>query len=249
MLLLAQAGAMLAGPGVFSWARMHEAAWDRCLVGALASLTVWVALTAGILAASGRGVLGALFRGGAVADTALIALVILWLQASLDARASAMPSGWAVAKIYIIWVSMALVAAAGVCLSGRPGPRYVCGMAAGVALLLLCAGPFWTSGWIERTEHTDRVAAWAVRWNPFYGIAAGVNDPLQFIWHQDAPRMYDKITRIGTDVEAPPPRWYDVPWRLAGCMAFLTLLSGLLRLLGALQRGVSRSVPASREGP
>jgi hypothetical protein len=207
-------------------------------------MTVWMALASGILAACARGLLGTLLRGGAVADAALVALAVLWLQASADPEAGTMPSWLAVFKIYLIWVAMALLAIASVSLAATPGYRYSFAAAAGTLLLLLCATPFWTSGWIDRTQQTDLVAARAVQWNPFYGVTAAVNDPLQFIWHQDAPRMYDKITRIGTDVEAPAPRWYDSAWRLGCCFLLTVVVSGALGAIRAARRRVT-PLPAS----
>ncbi len=232
-MLFALGSTLGVGVGSFVLAIRAEAAWDRAFVGSLALLTIWVALAGGLLAASARDVLGSLLRGGAVADSALIALGGIWLLSWRGSQAELLPPAWSILKIYLILVSMVLVGISVPLLARAPALRCALALGGGLVLLVLCATPFWTGGWIENTDDTDAVATWAIRWNPMYSISAAINDPVQFIWHQDAPRMYDKITRLGTDIHAPPPNWYDACWRLGA-------LSAGIFLLGALTGGVRK---------
>jgi hypothetical protein len=212
-MVVAAGGALLAGPGLYVLALRAGANPRSALIGALAGLTLWSALAPALLAAARDRWLESLLVGGAVPDASLIALMCLW-GVSLSQEGPTMKLWPSALQIYLLLVAMSLVGIVASRLSSLPAGRFAWAMLAALVLVGLCATPFWTAGWVDEAEDSDAVARFAVRWNPFYSVAASINDPVQFIWHQDAPRMYDKITRIGTDIPAPAPRWYDATWRL-----------------------------------
>jgi hypothetical protein len=247
-MIVAAAGALLAGPGAYMLALWAGANPRPAFIGALAFLTLWSALAPAMLAAARDRWLESLLVGGAVPDASLIALMCLW-GVSLSQEGPTMTLWPSALQIYLLLVAMAIAGIAATRLSSLPAGRYAWASLAAVVLVGLCATPFWTAGWVDDAEDTDAIARFAIRWNPFYSASAAVNDPVQFIWHQDAPRMYDKITRIGTDIPAPAPRWYDATWRLslvAVGLGLLGVLRGAVTGRGGDQAG--RGVTGS-EGP
>ncbi len=227
------AAGLLATVGLYRLARRHGLGPASGLLAALAGACLWVALSAGPLAAAGPGPLRSLLRGGAQADACGLGLAIVWLLARRADPPLAVT--WSsLLACYAVLVSMALLAVAAVCCAKGWTGRLCLAALATTALVALCATPFWTAGLVEHAQagQTDRIARLAVEWNPFYAVTAAVIEPVGFIWHQDGPLMYQRIARIGPDVPAPPLRWWPGPLRLsaaAGCLGLVALVRTKLR--------------------
>jgi len=201
----AYAGAMAAG------ANQRDAT-----LAALATATVWVALAAGAMAAGARDALGALLRGGVVADASAVTLLALWL-------AGPYLTFVAVVKVYCLLACMALAGAAAAHLPARPAGRSAAAIVAAIAFLALLTTPLWCGGLLTAMEGSARETAvrWAVAVNPFYGVTAAVVERTGFVWHYGAV-MYH-LTPIG-DYAAPPPMpWYASAWRVALVAVLLAL--------------------------
>lgn len=231
---------LLATVGLYVLARQQGLGPAAGLLSALAGACLWVAVSAGPLAAAGRSRLVGLLRGGAQADACGLGLAIVWLLAR-RADPPLTVTFSSLLACYAVLVSMALLAVAAVCCARRRADRFCLAAAASTVLLALAATPFWTGGLVEHAPagQTDRIARQAVEWNPFYALTAAVIEPVGFIWHQDAPRMYQRIARIGPDVPAPPLRWWPGPLRLAvaaACLGAIAVALHLLRRRASLSR-------------
>ena len=229
-ILVASAAVELCAWGaVLAWTGRH----DQALLTGLAVGVLWAAMAGPVLAAGGAGPLGALARGGLVADGLGVALAVIAAASSdltlLDA-----------AKAYVVCLGMCLT---GVCAAGlapRPLGRAVAGVVTAVALLAALAGPFWVGGLLASVggRGAERLAAAAVWANPFYSASAALSQRMGFAWHL-SPRLYE-LTRLGTDVPVAPAHWY-------GAAVVYFALAGLLGVAGALFR---RRGPAGRaSGP
>lgn len=192
------------------------------VLAALAISSVWVALTCGILAAGGEDWLGALLRGGTVADASAVTLIVLWL-------ATPYVTFLAAVEIYCTWVAMALLAVAAVQCARKAIARYAAALVTGLVLFAALSTPFWVGGLlVSATQQTrELIVTAAVYANPFYSITSAVVEQTHFIWHQ-APIMY-QITLIG-DYVAPPP----VPWYASAVICALG--GGILAVTNPLRR-------------
>ena len=205
--------------------RPHEA-----VLTALAATVVWVVLAAPAFAASGRGGLGALLRGGIVADASGIVMIVFWLIG----RAGAWPemvTFLSAAKIYCTVAAVALFAVAVVgCFAGEPA-RFAAAVGAAVLLLAASASPLWVGGLLHGLSRpaAATAAAWAVYVNPFYSVTAAVNEQTGFLWHQYGV-MYG-LTWIG-DFGVPPVRWFAA----AAIYGAAALVLGLACTLGRAKR-------------
>ena len=215
--------------GVFAVATVGDLSSMHVVLATLATCVLWVALVTPTLAASGRTAMGALFRGGIVADASCVSLLVL--LACCDEV-----TGVGALKIYCVLVALALAGVAVTRLARRSAGRYICAVLTSTVLLGILAGPFWIGGPIrgaQRETAEDLVAA-AVYANPFYAATACLTKTSRFVWHRSSV-MY-RITRIGDYASAPPMRWY---WAVcvylfaAGAMACLAVGARLIR------RGVS----------
>ena len=206
--------------------RLHVA------LAALAVCVLWTALAAPILAAFGRTAIGAILRGGIVADASLVSLMVLWAACDEMTLAAAL-------KIYCILVAVALAGIAATRLARTPAGRCACAVAASAVLLAALASPFWIGGAIHgQTRATaEGVVAAAVYTNPFYAATACLTETARFVWHQ-APVMY-RITRIGDYAAAPPLLWYPA------AIVYLTA-AGVLAILAALVRAVRHGSAGAR---
>jgi len=183
-------GFLLRGEGLTS----HEA------LAGVAVCVLWTVLAAPAFAASGRTAMGAIFRGGVVADMGLVCLLVLWGLCPQVTFAAAL-------KIYCVLAAVALAGIAATRLARTPAGRYACAVVATTLLLALLASPFWVGGAIH--DRPRPAAEWlveaAVRTNPFYAATAALTETTRFVWHQ-ATVMY-RITRIGDYAAAPPLAW------------------------------------------
>lgn len=190
----------------------------------LAVTAVWLALAAGVFAASAQDGIGSLLRGGTVADASVVTLMMLWLFSPYVTFVSAV-------KIYLTLAAMALLAIAVVNLPRAHWKRYAAAVAYAVAMMLLLATPFWIGGLLRLAGPGARqeLTKWAVLLNPFYCISAGIAKETAFVWHS-APILYT-VTRIG-DYAAPPPiAWY---WCACSYTAAAIVITGCRWVLAKL---------------
>ncbi|MFP4054379.1 MAG: hypothetical protein ACLFV7_11025 [Phycisphaerae bacterium] len=224
--------------GIYLAALTRQATRRSASLAAVATAAVWTALAAPIVAAGAKSWLGALLRGGAVADASLIALLVLWLHTPSDPGAGV--PFVAVWKMYCMLAVVALAGAAVTRLGTSEARRYALGvLAAGVGLALL-ATPFWVEGILQdsRYQQAYRTAALAQWWNPFYSLAAAMD----FSWNY-ASRMYN-ITGIGEDIPGPRVHWYTGVVRWGVAAAVLWCLAGLKAWLAS--RRNAADLPAYR---
>jgi len=184
----------------------------------LAVCTLWAALAAPALAASGPAAWDALVRGGIVADASVPALLVLWALCPQVTFVAAV-------KIYCVLAAMVLFGTAG---------RYAAAALASVAMLIVLASPFWVGGAIHNQPRpvVRAVTEAAVLANPFYAVTASVTETMRFTWHQ-AGLLY-RLTRIGDYAAAPPLSWYPA---VAVHLAAAAALGAVAAILGRLRRG------------
>jgi len=196
----------------------------EAVLATLATMAVWVVISVPAMAASGSTAMGALFRGGIVADTSAVTLIVLCLATPFVTVLAAL-------KIYCILATVTLACVAAVRCVRSDRARSA---AAVVTAVLLCAAlttPFWIGGILQAGSPPVRHAAvgYAVAVNPLYSMFAAVVEQTGFIWHV-APRLYE-ITQVGDAVAPPPPEWYSaaVVYGLLACILVATHLVRLPR--------------------
>jgi len=223
--ILAAAATLAVEMGVFAAAMAGRMPPLRAALAVLATCVLWVVLATPALAASGRTAMGALLRGGIVADASLVSLLVLWAYCDEVTIL-------AVLKIYCILVALTLTAVASTRLARTPAGRYIWAVLASAVLLGVLAGPFWIGGPIRGATRAtaENLVAATVYANPFYAVTACLMETARFVWHQ--ARVMYRITRIGDYASAPPLRWYP---------AVVIYLSAavMLAVLAALARGIS----------
>ncbi len=223
---LAAVGTIAVEMGVFAAALAWRMPRSHAALATLAACVLWTALAAPVLAAFGRTAMGALLRGGIVADASLASLLVLWAACDEVTFPAAL-------KIYCILAAVALAGIAATRLARTPAGRCACAVAATAILLAALASPFWIGGAIHNQPRAtaEGVVAAAVYANPFYAATACLTETTRFVWHQ-ASVMY-RITRIGDYAAAPPLLWYPA-------VAIYLCVAGLLAILAALIGGVRR---------
>jgi hypothetical protein len=227
-MVAATAATLAVQVGVYALAMARGVPPRKATIGVLAAATVWVCLTAPILAAAGRGAVSMLLRGGIVVDASAVALLAVWI---LNRVAPPPPSRLALSflgllEIYVVLAAVALAGIGAVACARSDAGRYTVATLAAVFLLAAAATPFWVGGLLAAAEPEARRhgVRWAVHANPFYSVAAAVNPETEFIWHQKG-LMYDRITRLGSDQPAPPVSWYAAAWRYALVAGVLTAVA------------------------
>ena len=173
----------------------------QAALATLAASVVWVALAAPVLGATGRDALGALLRGGIVADASAVTLLVLWLGGPHVTFAAAV-------KVYCILAAMSLAGIAACRLGRSSAGRHILAVVAAAAILTTAASPFWIGGAIRTAPPATarRIVATGVYANPFYCVTAALSEQTRFVWHQ-ASVMY-RLTRIGDYAPAPAACWY-----------------------------------------
>jgi hypothetical protein len=219
--LLAVAATVVVEVGAYALAVAGQAPRAQAALGSLAVSILWVALAAPVLAATARGTLGALLRGGAVIDASAVLLGVLWLAGQCLTLLGGL-------KVYCILAAMGLAGVAPVCLARSPAGRFALAAAASATLLLAAATPFWIGGALRAApeDWARRIAAAGVYVNPFYAVTGALAESAQFIWHQ-ASVLY-RITRLGDYAPAPAPAWY-APVLLFSAAAVLLGAAAMLR--------------------
>lgn len=205
--------------GTFLLARRFGVPVREAVLATLATMAVWVALSVPAMAASGSTAMGALLRGGIVADTSAVTLIVLCIVTPFVTVLAAL-------KIYCILATVTLACVAAVRCVRSHRARCAAAVVTAALLCVATATPFWTGGLLEAGSHATRQAAvgYAVAVNPLYSIFAAVVEQTGFIWHV-APRLYE-VTRIGDAVAPPPPEWYSaaVVYGLLACILVATHL-------------------------
>jgi hypothetical protein len=219
--LLAVAATVAVEVGAYALAVAGQAPQAQAALGSLAVSVLWVALAAPVLAATGRGTLGALLRGLAVIDASAVLLAILALAGPCVTLLGGV-------EVYCILAAMGLAAVAAVCLARSQAGRFALAVAASAVLLLAAGSPFWIGGALRAApeDWAGRIAAAGVYVNPFYAVTGALAESARFIWHQ-APVLY-RITRLGDYAPAPAPAWY-APVLLCSAAAALLGVAAKLR--------------------
>lgn len=222
----------------------------QSVMASLAAGVVWVSLAAPAMAAGSNTGLGALLRGGIVADASAVLLIVLWL-------ATPYVSFLAAVKIYCIYAALALAGIAAVRCARAPSARFTLAAVAAIAFMTALASPFWAGGAVHAAEASGSVIARSVffisaaaspSWpgppppttgridsaivtstvvhaNPFYCIWSVLADRMPYAWHQ-APVMY-RITYLGNYAAVPAAPWYAavrIYIYVAGILAVTNLL-------------------------
>jgi len=202
--------------------------------GTLASLlatAVWTALAAPVLAASSGHWVRQFIRAGAVADAALVGLLVVWLVSRGRQDTGGELTLVAALEVYATLAGLAVLAAAVVGLARSSARRQIAAAVTAVVLLAMLATPFWTGGLIAATQGQwrDRVVTAAVWGNPVYSIGSATAEELQYAPHQ-AQYMYDaQLTLIGDYAAAPPTPWYTAT-------AILLIASAAAIVIRAIRR-------------
>ena len=219
--LLASVATLGVELGVFLLARSSGVPPREAVLATLATMAVWVALSVPAMAASGSTAMGALLRGGIVADTSAVTLIVLCIVTPFVTILAAL-------KIYCILAMVALACVAAVRCARSDRARGAAAVVTAVLLFAAIATPFWTGGLLEAGSYATRQAAvgYVVAVNPLYSIFAAVVEQTGFIWHV-APRLYT-VTRIGDAIAPPPPEWYSAAV-VYGLMACILVATHLLR--------------------
>lgn len=225
--LAAGAATVIVELGTYFAARGAGAAVLPAALATLAASAVWIAIAAPVFAAGARTALGALVRGGIVADASAVTLAVLWCAARDPQTSQSCMSVPGALKIYCTFAAVTLTGIAAVRCARTPAGRFSLAVATGLILTAALASPLWVGGLLKNTDGTVQrnIVAGAVYFNPFYSITSAIAGQTHFVWHQ-ASFMY-QLTWIG-DLAAPPP----VPWYastviyapLAGILSGIALL-------------------------
>lgn len=186
---------------------------------------LWVAGVSAPLAASSPRAFGSLLRAATVCDSAAVALLVVALHAERG-DGTAMITVSAALQIYAVYVAIALLSAAAVCVGRCHAARRAAATAAAVGLLALLASPFWTRGlllWEARGGPLPGVSIKreVLAWNPFYSATAAVAGRMGFAWHMEGLLYRLGLTPLGDTIAPPPSTWYAAPLRLAGVAVLL----------------------------
>ena len=233
-IVIAAAGATLAiQNGIY--AASAASIWPReAVLTTLAASILWIAVSAGTLAAGAATSLRAVLRAAAVADASAVTLIVLCLAARDPTSGHRYVPIVGALKIYCTYAAVALAAAAAVRCARSPAGRAAAGVLVAAPRRAALATPLWSggirnpparAGQSARTEGITFIGE-ALSFNPFYSITSAVADRTGFVWHQ-APLMY-RITAVGDIVAPPPVRWYAAPIRYAGAALLLAAVA-LLR--------------------
>jgi hypothetical protein len=189
---------LTAGVQVLAYlALSRRAGSDDAAMPALLLATLWIVLAAPMLAASGSSRLSMVCRGGGCVDGSLVLLCVLAGQGHL---------AWlSVLKLYVLWLTIACAEIGCVAMAASLRRRVLLAALAGLVVLILGAGPFWTNGILNWPDAPRERAAWLVRAvNPVFAVASAAQ-PIGFIW-QESPILYG-ATVLGRDIPLPAAGW------------------------------------------
>lgn len=214
-MLLAAGGTILLELGVFFLVRRLGRPVYEAVVVFLAMASLWLSLASPALAASGRGILSSLLRGGIVADATGLCVLILWL-------ATPCVRFWGAIQIYCLAWSMALVGIAAVWIARKPVGRLIACVTTAMLFALALTSLLWLGAWIGPAPGSwdTSLATWAVGINPFCAMTGVVARDVHFVWHEWG-RMYT-WTPVGEYAMPAPTEWYET------CLLYLTLVVGFV---------------------
>lgn len=215
------AATVLVELGVFAVGRMLGIGPKASALAALAVAVVWTALAAPVAAAGGRGALESLFRGGSVADSSAVTLVVLWLIARSPETPHPYVTFLAAIKIYCTLAAMAIAAVAVVLCARSAAGRHILAVCVAVVFMLLLTSLMWVSIPLAAApaESGARIAATVLWTNPFCSVAAAVVRETQFVWHS-----YGRMYNITPVYHYPIP---SVPWYAASvCLMCVAGIAG-----------------------
>ena len=198
---------------------------------------LWIVVAAPIFAAGGRGLADGLLRGGSVADTGAVVLIVL--AAGGDAIALSGAVG-----LYLIWLSIALAESAVVALARRPTSRHVVAAVAAVLVLAISAAPFWANAAVLALRGPWRL--WACRAivaaNPVFATSQCLTDQVEFVWNE-RPILYEHGV-LGRDVPRPAVGWHVTAIAYALAAAAAAALAVIRR-----RRSGTPPLPPASAGP
>jgi len=232
--------------GTFLAARYASVPARAAVLATLAAGTLWVALVTGVFAAGAATALRTVVRAGVVCDASAVTLLVLCLAARDPATGDRYVPLLAAAKIYCTYVALALAAAAAVCCARSPAGRTAVGVLVAVVLFASLATPFWMDGTLYRQANDpEGVKTWgaagAVFANPFYSVAAAVNERVRFVWHGAESLLYARKAVISEHfVPVPSVPWYAAPLVFAALGTVLAAAAYLRHRLA--RKGESRPV-------
>ena len=207
--------------GAFAAGQMLGIGPKASALAALAAAVVWTALAAPVAAAGGRSALESLFRGGCVADSSAVTLVVLWLVARNPETSHSYVTFLAAIKIYCTLAAMAIAAVAVVLCARSAAARHILAVCITVVFMLLLTSLIWVSIPLAAApaESGTRIAATILWVNPFCSVAAAVVRETQFVW-QSYGLMYSKTPVY----HYPTP---SVPWYAASvCLMCVAGIAG-----------------------
>lgn len=222
--------------GVFFLARAMGANLPSAIVATLAAMTALTVLAAPALAAGGRDVLGALLRGGVVADAGAVALLTIYVLTRSEDGGLGFVT---ICKIYGVLVSVTLLAVAAVCVPRRPSSRAMAAILVATGLAVLLASPIWISAHLADSPGAADVdlATWAVRVNPFWAVCDAAVGDLAFQWATWGS-MYE-WTRLVEYVMPRETAWWETCGLALAGAAGLAIVA-IWRRRGGDAGGVSR---------
>ena len=198
--------------GSFIMGRFYGSSFGNSLLAALGVSVLWCVIAPGSVSVGGRGLMSTFVRGGVIADTTAISMLVLWIVGCGE------PGGidfLGVVKIYCICVPLVLTSVGCVAIAKSPVGRSVAVLIAVSVLFVTLASPLLINPWIVNGgSHTETLGAWAVRINPFFAVCDAVVVQTGFIWRQ-GELMYE-WSQLGETVIPPPIEWYQTALLYAG---------------------------------
>ncbi len=212
--------------GTFIVGRCYGSSFGNSLLGALGVSVLWCAIAPGAVSVTGRGLMSTFVRGGIVADSTAISMLVLWIIGY------GQPGGLnflGVMKIYCICVPLVLVSVGCVAIVKTPVGRSVAALIAVVFLTLALASPLLINPWIvDGGSAGETLGSWAVRVNPFFAVCDAVVMQTGFIWRQ-GELMYE-WSQLGEAVIPPPVEWYQTALLYAGIALGLWIVAWIRAL-------------------
>ncbi len=191
---------------------MYGVSFGNALLGALGVSVVWCVIAPGAVSVGGRGLISTFVRGGIVADSTAISMLVLWI---VGYNQSDGLNFLGVVKIYCICVPLVLVRVGCVAVAKTPVGRSVGVLIAVFFLSIALASPLLINPWIvDGNSSAEALGTWAMRVNPFFAVCDTVVMQTGFVWQQGEV-LYD-WTQLGQTVIPPPVEWYQTVLLYAG---------------------------------
>ena len=206
--------------GSFIVGRFYGASFDHSLLAALGVSVLWCVISPGAISTGGRGLMWTFVRGGIIADSTAVSMLVLWI---IGYGASGGIDFLGVVKIYCICVPLVLVSVGCVAIAKTPVGRAAAALIAVFLLSLALASPLLVNPWIvDGGPYAETLGSWAVRINPFFAVCDAVVMQTGFIWRQ-GELMYE-WSQLGEAVIPPPVEWYQTALLYAGIALWLWVI-------------------------